>query len=953
MPTLVMISNKRPEQGLSKTERWVRGILVASYVALTIAMFANLEFELGGVVFSVPRLFWTIGLPLLPIGLVVAGFYPWRKVCPLAFWGSLGRKLDSLLAKRNEARQPSEKTPEKGNEAKPKPKPKKAKPDKKPVQRVPPWAEAWYPMIALTLLATALVGRLLFTNGDGIALGILMVAIGLGAALVNWRYTGKTWCNFVCPISIVERIYTEPNSLRLEHNSQCLKCTACKKNCPDIDQENSYWKGIDERAKRMAYFSFPGLVLGFYSYFWLRAGDWDAYFGGGWTRQSVSDELLTGPGLFFAPWLPAYAAAPLSVAAFMLASYGLFWSLDKLLARWWTDDELRTHRLFTLAAFVAFNVFYLFAGAPTLRKVPYGPQVLAFVVPLVGTMFLVKRWKRSRKDFMEERSAKALLRKWKFKDPPPDDPAGVFAYFKAQEAAEEQQLAVYRESVRQVYSETAVHKHELQLLELLRGQLNVSEAQHRKILEELRADPNKVVSAEQELQLQGYREALTAALLRNADELELRRLRREYAVDPATHERIANELRGDRSPMLERIRENLARISELREQLLIPLAPLRAAGSFELALFVIERMQQRALARVLEALPLSVSGARKTEELRKVATALTHSDPEQRERALGQLHGLVDAGIFEPIAAVIRDPRPQPKPDGAPDQARFERAVERMLGEPDPYLRAGAIQGVGHLRLDKLRAAVVAARFDEEPLVRESVVYASLRAPGLLTPAELEPLLEDDEPQIRRAAREAIEALATPERVPEANPIRVVEGRTLPPIPDDAFSALATADKLLFLRCVPLFEQLDPEDLHELCRIARERTIPSTGAICVQGEATDDLYVLISGTAAVTVATARTSLVLRPEDANEAAPDNELRGEREVALLGPGDVVGELAAIDQSPRSASVRPKDGPVRLLEIRGEDFRKRVVQRKDVAPKLMATLSTRLRETLAKVR
>lgn len=935
MPTLVMISNKRPEKGLSKTEQWVRGIFVAGYLAFTVAMFAGLEFELGGVVFSVPRLFWTIGLPLVPIGIVVAGFYPWRKVCPLAFFGSLGRKLDAVLGKR-------------GADGKDKAK-GKAKP-KGPQRRVPAWAESWYPMIALTLLAIALVGRLLLSNGDGIALGILLVALGLGAALVNWRYTGKTWCNFVCPVSIVERIYTEPNSLRLEHNSQCLKCTACKKNCPDIDQENSYWKDVDERAKKLAYFAFPGLVLAFYTYFWLRAGDWEAYFGGGWTRQPVTGDLVTGPGLFFAPWLPAYAAAPLSVAVFMLASFGLFWAIDKLVARWWTDEELRTHRMFTIAAFVAFNVFYLFAGAPTLRKIPHGTRVAAFVVPLVATMFLVKRWKRTRREFMEERSAKKLLRKWKFKDPPPDDPAGVFAYFKAQEAAEEQQLSVYRESVREVYSEDVVTKHELQLLELLRSQLGVSEGQHRKIMEELRADPGKVVSVEEELQLQGYREALTEAMLRNADEIEIRRLRREFVVDRATHDRIAIELRGDRSPMLERIRENLEQITELREQLLLPLAPMRASGTFEFALFVVERMQQRALERTLEALPLTVSGARRSEELRKVASALTHSDPDQREQAIAQLRELVEPTIFAAIATVVRDPRPKAPAGGAPDQAAFERAVGRMLGDPDPYLRAGAIQGIGHLRLTKLREAVIAARTDEEPLVRETVVYASLRAPELLTTVELEPLLEDDDPQIRRAAREAIEALAAPERIPEQNPIRVVEGRTLPPIPDDAFSALATADKLLFLRCVPLFEQLDPEDLHEICRIARERTVPSTGAICVQGEGTDDLYVLISGLAAVTVATARTSLVLRP---GEDADSDVIRGEKEVAQLGPGDVVGELAAIDQSPRSASVRPKDGPVRMLEIRGEDFRKRVVQRKDVAPKLMATLSRRLRETLAKVR
>src|SRR5690606_34137235 len=244
------------EKGLTRAEQWVRGIFVAAYVAFTVAMFANLEFEIGGVVLTVPRLFWTVGLPLLPIGIVLAGFYPWRKVCPLAFWGNLGRKLDNALARRGADDKDG--------------KDKAKKPDKKAQRRVPAWAETWYPMLALTLLAIALVGRLLLSNGDGVALGILLVALGLGAALVNWRYTGKTWCNFVCPVSIVERIYTEPNSLRLEHNSQCLKCTACKKNCPDIDQENSYWKDVDERPKRMAYYAFPGLVLSFYTYFWLR-----------------------------------------------------------------------------------------------------------------------------------------------------------------------------------------------------------------------------------------------------------------------------------------------------------------------------------------------------------------------------------------------------------------------------------------------------------------------------------------------------------------------------------------------------------------------------------------------------------------------------------------------------------------------------------------------------------
>jgi hypothetical protein len=920
MPTLVMIS-KKAHEGPSPRETWVRRVFVIGYVALTIAMFANPRFELAGTTFTVPRLFWTVGLPLLPIGIVIAGFYPWRKVCPLAFWGEQGRRLDRLVKARSDGKTDDAEGKGKGAKAKP------AKPG--PQRRMPKWAEAWYPMIALGVLWLALAGRLVLTNGDGIALGILLVALGLTAALVNWRYTGKTWCNFICPVSIVERIYTEPNSLRLEHNSQCTTCTACKKNCPDIDQENSYWKDVEEKAKRMAYYSFPGLVLGFYTYFWLRAGDWEAYFGGGWTNQPITRELLTGPGLFFAPWLPAWAAAPLSLAAFMLASFAIFVGIERVLAKVWADEELRRHRVFTLAAFTAFNLFYLFAGAPTLRKLEYGPRVLAFAVPLIATMFLVKRWKRSRKDFVEERTAKQLLKKWKFKDAPPDDPAGVFAYLKAKESSEEQQLAVYRESVREAHADGVVTKAELQLLELLRSQLGISDGQHRKIVEELQTDTTQVLSVERELQLEGYRRALTEAMLGNAGEHEFRRLRREYNIDKPTHEKIATELRGEHSPMLERVREGLARITELRRDYLIPLAPLRASGTFELALFVLERMQQRALERVLEALPLTVGKGSDAELVRAAAAALSQPDVERREQALRDLSGKIADDFHRTLTEVVREPKPASS--ATPDEQAFHAAIERMLAHGDPHLRAGAIQAIGHLQLQAFAGKLAGLLGDEEPLVRETAIYASLRAPTLLQPAQLEALLRDEEPQIRRAAREAIEALADPGSIAQANPVRVVEGRTLPPIPDDAFSALATADKLLFLRCVPLFHELDPEDLHEICDIARERTVAMQGTICEQGDVSDDLYVLISGTASVMLA----------------------QRDSEVATLGPGDVVGELAAIDQSPRSATVRPKAGPVRMLEIRGNDFRKRVVQRKDVAPKLMATLSRRLRETLAKVR
>jgi CRP-like cAMP-binding protein len=821
---------------LTPALRRTRGALVAGYAA-----FAGL----GLVSDAQPRVFWTMLLPLLPVGIVLMGFYAWRNVCPLAFFGQMGRRLN-----------------------------------RGPQRRVPPWLERWFFPVTFAILLASLVLRLVATNGDRLWLSALLVALALAAFSTNAIYTGKTWCNFVCPVGFVERVYTEPRSLRSGGNSQCDPCTACKRHCPDIDQENAYWKDVMSSGRRLAIYAFPGLVLGFYTYYWLRHGDWEAYFDGRWTRHPVDAALVAGEGFFFAPRVPAVLAATLTLVAFSAASYLLFRLLEAAVRGGGVNGERSRHLGLALAAFTAFNLFYVFAGAPSLRRLPGGTRAAAFVAPVVGTLFLLQRWRRTPEHFIGERGAARLLRSWPFEEPPPRDASEVYGWIRASRHARERDVAAYAATVREMIADGLVRPGELRLLEGIRRQLGISEREHEQILARLTEEERHLFEegaasgVEAHAQLEGYQVALAEAMLRPAKEEELDELRRSFGVSSGDHQKVLARIREASGELLSRARRQLERARRLRVDL-AAIGATEPTAARVLLCYLLARARDESIDRFLELLEAAGDGP----VIQSLRRRLFVTDPAQREPALRVL-ALACPGADELVRELEPIVAGRPLTTAELAGEGVARTLARLLEEANPYLRAGAVWAAAGHTEESLEGPLARAPEDDHPLVRET------------------------------AARFGAGGRADERERP---------------------TSLSSIETMHFLHAAPFFADLDPSDLYDLSQFAIEETIVPPATICEAGDAgSDALFVLVSGKAAV--------VGLGPGDPAEA--------ERTIATLGRGDLVGELSVLDGSPRSTTVRPEGGPVRVLRIPGPSLRGTLLHRPRAAQSLLGVLAGRMR-------
>jgi CRP/FNR family cyclic AMP-dependent transcriptional regulator len=134
------------------------------------------------------------------------------------------------------------------------------------------------------------------------------------------------------------------------------------------------------------------------------------------------------------------------------------------------------------------------------------------------------------------------------------------------------------------------------------------------------------------------------------------------------------------------------------------------------------------------------------------------------------------------------------------------------------------------------------------------------------------------------------------------------------------------ADVAETLSRIPLFAGVKGRDLGRLAKVMSERTFAEGEAITTEGQSGVGFFVIEDGNATVS-----------------------LKGEI-LRTLGPGDHIGEIALIDEGPRSATVTATTD----LSCRGMaawEFRSFVQEHPEVAWELLQVLAARFREAEAR--
>lgn len=225
-----------------------------------------------------------------------------------------------------------------------------------------------------------------------------------------------------------------------------------------------------------------------------------------------------------------------------------------------------------------------------------------------------------------------------------------------------------------------------------------------------------------------------------------------------------------------------------------------------------------------------------------------------------------------------------------------------LSSHPVAWVRACTAYVIGRAGLAEHAGLLRSVRHSGQPMVRQAAIYsisrfASQFEDGSAASAIAQGALDDPHPAVRALAE------------------AVLQGRTM----------LLLVEKVLFLKSVPLFAALEGDELARVAEISAEQEFAGGAIVFRENDEAQNLFVIVSG---------------RVKVFRGAAPR-----EKRLAELGERECFGEMALLDDEPRSASVVTLE-PCRFLTIRRDDFRELLIDRPQISLEIMRLLSRRLR-------
>ena len=273
-----------------------------------------------------------------------------------------------------------------------------------------------------------------------------------------------------------------------------------------------------------------------------------------------------------------------------------------------------------------------------------------------------------------------------------------------------------------------------------------------------------------------------------------------------------------------------------------------------------------------------------------------------------------------------------------PDADALRTALVAMLGEHDAMLAAALTVVLAVSQPAALAASLPALLAHDHPLVRESAALAVNIAEPANT-AALVRLADDRDPHVQATAKALLESSERASHVPgiaaetSAGAASNLLATTRDPhaaVDRDAFASLPTPERMLVLASIDLFADLEPEQLYDIATLATERTLAVGVDLCREGDPGEEVFVVIAGQGEIFTGAGATL--------------------HAVGRTRAGDCVGELAVLDEAPRSATVRASTA-MRVLAIQGHAFRELMSRQPDLSNAVIAMITRRLRDATAR--